>query len=178
LTHRYNAGEGDPPTKFLTYNPDHGSLLPPRVESVLGRNHLCFVVRRMVEKLDLSAFASGYEKEGRLAYHPALRVSVGLYADALEITSSRRLEQRVTPAVTDNATLAPVVEAIEQRWGEAPVQVSADSGFFEIGALQQLVERKIDAYGPDSNLGRVLNRGGGDWRRWGWRLLWRPRRPT
>lgn len=54
-----------------------------------------------------------------------------------------------------------MVAAIEQRWGEAPAQVSADSGFFEIDALQQLAERKIDAYVPDSNLGRVLNRGGG-----------------
>lgn len=320
--------------KFIPYSPDQGYLLPPTVESVLGRNHLCFFVRRMVEKLDLSAFESDYGEEGRLAYHPALMVGVWLYAYALGITSSRRLEQRVredlafrylaagaqpdhwtlnafrrrhpkalndlftqvleqarraglvrlghvaidstrvkanaspnrveseeklrrertrvrrqirrwqqacnaedpnegaglelarqegarleqqlaqipprlerlkksglkrrsvtdpdsrflkerqgftlgytvtmassedhlvveqrtTQAATDNAALAPMVEAIAQRWGEAPVQVSADSGFFAIGALQQLAERKIDAYVPDSNLGRALNRGGG-----------------
>jgi transposase len=81
--------------KFLTYSPDQGYLLPPRVESVLGRNHLCFFVRRMVEKLDLSGFESDYGEEGRLAYHPALMVSVWLYAYALGITSSRRLEQRI-----------------------------------------------------------------------------------
>jgi transposase len=81
--------------KFLTYSPDQGYLLPPRVESVLGRNHLCFFVRRMVEKLDLSGFESDYGEEGRLAYHPALMVGVWLYAYALGMTSSRRLEQRV-----------------------------------------------------------------------------------
>ncbi|MGH9439103.1 MAG: transposase [Terriglobia bacterium] len=80
--------------KFLTYSPDQGYLLPPTVASVLGRNHLCFFVRRMVEKLDLSAFESSYGEAGRLAYHPALMVGVWLYAYALGITSSRRLEQR------------------------------------------------------------------------------------
>jgi transposase len=50
------------------------------VESVLGRNHLCFFVRRVVEKLDLSVFEADYGDEGRLAYHPALMVSVWLYA--------------------------------------------------------------------------------------------------
>jgi transposase len=319
--------------KFFAYRPDQGYLLPPTVESVLGENHLCFFVRRMVEKLDLSVFESGYGEEGRRAYHPALMVSVWLYAYALGITSSRRLEQRVredlafrylaageqpdhwtlnefrrrhpkglndlftqvveqarraglvrlghvaidstrvkanasphrvesekklrrertrvrrqirkwqqacnaenpnegaglelarhecarlerqlaqipprlerlkksglkrrsvtdadsrflkerkgftlgytvtmavsedhllveqrvTQEATDSAALIPTVQAVEQRLGEVPSQVSADSGFFAIEVLQQLAERKIDAYVPDSNLGRVLNRGG------------------
>lgn len=81
--------------KFLSYSPDQGYLIPPTVESVLGGNHLCFYIRRVVEKLDLSAFESDYGEEGRRAYHPALMVSVWLYAYALGITSSRRLEQRV-----------------------------------------------------------------------------------
>jgi len=81
--------------RFLTYSPDQGYLLPPTVESVLGRKHLCFFVRRMVEKLDLSAFESSYGEEGRLAYYPALMVSVWLHAYARGIRSSRLLEQRV-----------------------------------------------------------------------------------
>jgi len=71
------------------------------------------------------------------------------------------VEQRGTQEATDNGALAPVVEAVEERCRETPKQVSADSGFFAIEALQRLAERKIDAYVPDSNLGRVLNRGGG-----------------
>jgi transposase len=320
--------------KFFPYNPDEAYLLPPSVKSVLGENHLVFFVRRMVAKLDLSAFESDYKEEGRLAYDPALMVSVWLYAYALGITSSRRIEQRVredlafrylaagmqpdhwtlnefrrrhpkalndlftqvveqarraglirlghiaidstrvkanaspnrvdsegklrreraglrrqirrwqqacnaedpnerpglelaahecarlerqlaeipprlerlkksglkkcsvtdpdsrflkerqgftlgytvtmatsedhlvveqrvTQAPTDSAALIPTVEAVERRLGETPVQVSADSGFFAIESLQRVAERKIDAYVPDSNLGRVLNRGGG-----------------
>jgi len=321
--------------KFFDYNPDQAYLLlPPSVESVLGSHHLCFYVRRIVAKLDLAAFEADYGEAGRLAYHPTLMVGVWLYAYALGMSSSRRLEQRiredlafrslaagaqpdhwtlnefrrrhakalndlftqvleqarraglvrlghvaidstrvkanaspnrveteeklrherarirqqirrwqkvcdaedpnegagvelaqrerarlerqlaeipprlerlkksglkrrsvtdpesrflkarqgftlgytatlavsedhliveqrVSQEVTDNGTLIPVVEAVEARGGEAPRQVSADSGFFARGILQALAERKLDADVPDSNLGRVLNRGGG-----------------
>src|SRR3970282_1793853 len=84
-----------PPMKFLPYNPDQVELLPPRVREVLGEGHLCFFLRRMVERLDLGAIEQAYEEEGRPGYHPALLVSVWLYAYALGITSARRLEQRI-----------------------------------------------------------------------------------
>ncbi len=70
------------------------------------------------------------------------------------------VEQRVSQEATDNGLLVPVVEAVKQRCGEAPGQVSADSGFFALDALKALEPRKIDAYVPDSNLARLLNRGG------------------
>ncbi|HET9178024.1 MAG TPA: IS1182 family transposase [Terriglobia bacterium] len=319
--------------KFFDYNPDQAYLLPPSVGDVLGSNHLCFYIRRMVGKLDLGAFEAEYGEEGRLAYHPALMVSVWLYAYALGITSSRRLEQRiredlplrylaggaqpdfwtlnefrrrhpkalndlftqvieqargaglaklgqvaidstrvkanaspnrvdteqklrgqrarirrqirrwqqackaedpneaagvilaqpecarlekqlaeiaprlerlkksglkrrsvtdpesrflkerkgftlgytatlavskdhliveqrVSQKVTDHGLLVPVVEAVRQRCGETPGQVSADSGFFVLEDLKVLAQGKIDAYVPDTNLAQVLNRGG------------------
>lgn len=320
--------------KFLPYNPDQAYLLPPRVADVLGEDHLCFFLRRVVDRLDLSALEQAYEDEGRPAYHPTLLVAVWLYAYALGITSSRRLEQRVredlafrylaagatpdfwtlnqfrrrharalndlftqvvelartaglgrlghvaidstrvaanaspnrvetmaglraeraqirrrirrwqqtcnieeaneAPGVelppeertrleerlaeipprlqqlkkagqprasrtdpdsrflrdrkgftlgytvqvavsqdhliveqrvnqeaTDNASLLPVVAAVERRCGEAPQKVSADSGFFSVKNLEALTASGIDAYVPDSNLGRELNRRGG-----------------
>lgn len=81
--------------RFLPYNPDQGYLLPPSVKDVLGEDHLCFFVHRLVERLDLSAFEEAYVEEGRPAYAPALLVKVWLYAYALGLTSSRRLEQRI-----------------------------------------------------------------------------------
>jgi len=81
--------------KFLPYNPEQAYLLPPSVPDVLGENHLCFFIHRVVERLDLSALAEDYGEEGRRAYAPALMVKVWLYAYALGVTSSRRLEQRV-----------------------------------------------------------------------------------
>src|SRR6266567_3248536 len=84
-----------PPMKFLSYSPDQIELLPPSVREVLGEGHLCFFVRRMVERLDLSAIEQAYSEEGQPGYHPALLVSVWLYAFELGVTSSRRLEQRI-----------------------------------------------------------------------------------
>jgi transposase len=326
--------------KFQVYSPDQAYLLPPSVGEVLGERHLCFFIRRAVERLDLSAFVADYDEEGRPGYHPALMVSVWLYAYALGITSSRRLEQRVredlgfrylaggaqpdfwtlnefrkrhpkalndlfTQVVemarraglgrlghlaidstrvkanaspdrvdsveklraeraklrrqirhwqqacnaedpnerpglelaekerarleqelaeiparlqqlkksglkrrsptdpesrflkerqgfvlgytvtlaasedhviveqrvsqepTDNDLLLPVVKAVQERCGESPGQVSADSGFFSVESLKTLEAEKIDVYVPDSNLARVMNRGG--------RLRLRPR---
>lgn len=81
--------------KFMDYNPDQAYLLPPNVRDVLSPAHLCFFVRGLVEKLNLSAFRDEYGTEGGPAYAPEMMVSVWLYAYALGVTSSRRLEQRI-----------------------------------------------------------------------------------
>ena len=81
--------------RFLNYNPDQAYLLPPSVKDELGEDHLCFFIHQVVERLDLREFEQGYGEEGRAAYAPALMVKVWLYAYALQVTSSRRLEQRV-----------------------------------------------------------------------------------
>jgi len=80
---------------FYDYSPEQGYLLPPNVRDVLGEEHLCFFIHRTVEKLDLSEFEQNYSEEGHPAYHPALMLKVWLYAYALGMTSSRRLEQRI-----------------------------------------------------------------------------------
>lgn len=80
---------------FYEYNPEQGYLLPPSVRDVLGKEHLCFFVHGAVEKLDLAALEASYSEEGHPAYHPALLLKVWLYAYALGVTSSRRLEQRI-----------------------------------------------------------------------------------
>jgi transposase len=81
--------------RFLPYNPDQAYLLPPSVKDLLGEEHLCFFLHRVVEQLDLSEFERAYGEEGPPAYAPALMVKVWLYAYALGLTSSRRLEQRI-----------------------------------------------------------------------------------
>jgi transposase len=81
--------------KFLDYNPDQAYLLPPSVRAVLGSGHLCFFVRRVVAKLNLEALRNEYGVEGGPAYAPEMLASVWLYAYALGVTSSRRLEQRI-----------------------------------------------------------------------------------
>src|SRR6266581_2220354 len=86
--------------KFLVYSPEQASLLPPTVREVLGGDHLCFFLSRMVKKLDLSAFEQAYSEEGQPGYHPALLVAVWLYATALGVTSSRRLRRAINDLFT------------------------------------------------------------------------------
>src|SRR3990172_300468 len=81
--------------KFFPYSPDQAYLLPPSVKDILGEEHLCFFLHRVVERLDLSGVEQDYVEEGPPAYAPGLMVKVWLYAYALGVTSSRRLEQRV-----------------------------------------------------------------------------------
>lgn len=68
--------------------------------------------------------------------------------------------QQVGQETADNASLLTMLAGVEQRCGQTPQKLSADSGFFSLQNLVALEERGIEAYVPDSNLARVLNRGG------------------
>jgi len=81
--------------RFLPYDPEQGYLLPPSVKDVLGEDHLCFFIHRVVERLDLRAMEAAYGEEGQRPYAPVMMVKVWLYAYALGITSAHRLEQRL-----------------------------------------------------------------------------------
>jgi len=67
--------------------------------------------------------------------------------------------QRVTQNATDNASLLPMVDAIERACGQSPGTVLADSGFFSLENIEEMERRRIEAYVPDSNLARELNTG-------------------
>jgi transposase len=82
-------------SRFYTYTPEQGYLLPPNVANELGEDHLCFFVRRVVRQLDLSVFAKSYSPEGGMLYAPELMLGVWLYAYATGMTSARRLSQRL-----------------------------------------------------------------------------------
>ena len=82
-------------SRFFDYAPDQAFLLPPNVKDVLGEDHLCFHVHRMVEAFEVSQFEQAYAAEGRLAYPPRMMLKVWLYAYYLGVHSTRRLEQRI-----------------------------------------------------------------------------------
>lgn len=66
----------------------------------------------------------------------------------------------MTQETADSAALLPTLEGIEQRYGEMPRRVSADSGIFALDPLRELEKQKVDAYVLDPYLAHVLNRGG------------------
>jgi transposase len=82
-------------SRFQAYVPEQGYLLPPSVEDELSAEHLCFFVRRVVKRLDLSGFTQAYSREGGTLYAPELMLSVWLYAYATGMTSARQLERRL-----------------------------------------------------------------------------------
>jgi transposase len=81
--------------RFIDYAPEQAWLLPPRISDELGEEHLACFLHEAVERLDLSRFEAAYSDEGRPAYPPELLLKVWLYAYALGVTSSRKLEQRI-----------------------------------------------------------------------------------
>ena len=81
--------------RFIDYAPEQAWLLPPRISDELGEEHLACFVHEAVERLDLRRFEAAYSEQGRPAYPPELLLKVWLYAYALGVTSSRKLEQRI-----------------------------------------------------------------------------------
>ena len=82
-------------SRFKEYSPDQAYLLPPSVRDELGKRHLCFFVREVVERLDMSVFEQSYSAEGGELYAPELMLGVWLYSYALGVTSARHVERRL-----------------------------------------------------------------------------------
>jgi transposase len=82
-------------SRFKVYSPNQAYLLPPSVRDELGKEHLCFFVRGVIERLDMNVFEQSYSSEGGELYAPQLMLGVWLYAYALGITSARQVERRL-----------------------------------------------------------------------------------
>jgi transposase len=67
------------------------------------------------------------------------------------------LAQQVTQNKTDNHSLLPLLDKVEQECGEKPEVALADSGFYCNTNVEELESRGIDGYVPDSNLAGELN---------------------
>lgn len=80
---------------FQEYSPEQAALLPLHVRDVLNERHLVFLISAVVERQDLREWEAAYSEEGQRPYHPALLLKVLLYAFALGVRGSRKIEQRV-----------------------------------------------------------------------------------
>ena len=66
--------------------------------------------------------------------------------------------QRVHQNAVDNASLTPMIRAVEQECGERPETVLADSGYFQQGQIEQAEAEGVRVYVPDQVLARALAR--------------------
>jgi transposase len=148
-------------SRFLPYNPEQAYLLPPSVKDELGADHLCFFVRTVVKRLNLSAFEDCYSEEGGALYHPALMLAVWLYAYAIGMTSARRIEQRLVEDLAFRYLAAGervdnwALSAFRRRHGKAIndvfTQVVEMAGELGLGKLGRVA---IDSTRIKANAGR------------------------
>jgi transposase len=81
---------------FKPYEPDQGHLLPPSPREWLPEGHLALFIRDVTSTLDLTPILQAYEHQddrGQPPYHPAMMVSLLLYAYCTGRPSSRKIEK-------------------------------------------------------------------------------------
>jgi len=80
---------------FKPYNPDQLSLLPPSLEELIPSNHVCRVVRDVIDKIDIDPIIKKYKGGGASSFHPKLMLKILVYGYLSNIYSSRKIEQAV-----------------------------------------------------------------------------------
>jgi transposase len=82
-------------SRFRPYNPDQLFLLPQDMKQWLPEEDLVYFIMDVVKQIDLRKIHRSYELErrGQPPYNPTMMVSLLLYAYAVGIPSSRKIEQ-------------------------------------------------------------------------------------
>ena len=85
------------PTTFRPYQPDQLVLWSPDIREWLPAGHLAHHVGDLVDALELSAFYTPYEGDGRrnAPYEPSMMVKVLIYAYATGVFSSRAIARKL-----------------------------------------------------------------------------------
>lgn len=78
--------------KFKEYSQSQTMLLPPNITDWIPKNHQCFVINEIVEKLNISCIENTYSDEGASAYDPRMLIKVIFYSYVKGIRSSRKIE--------------------------------------------------------------------------------------
>jgi hypothetical protein len=77
---------------------------------------------------------------------------LGYTADLAVSDDHLIVAQRTTQAVSDSASLLPMVDRVMETCGEWPARVSADSAFFSVENVVGLETRGIEGFVPDAHL--------------------------
>jgi len=66
-------------------------LLPPSVEDLIPKDHVCFLVEALIDRVDYSSFDVKYSGPGHPAYHPGIMLKLLVMGVLDQVRSSRRL---------------------------------------------------------------------------------------
>jgi len=141
---------------------DHDDQEPGGLEVAIGElNQALAEMPRRLERLKKSGLKklSRTDEDARFLRQRGDKFLLGYSAEIAVSDDHLIVAQRVTQNVTDNDSLQPMLDEVEQRCGAPPRQALADSGFFSIDNLNHMEQRDIDAYVPDSNMARAPNLG-------------------
>ena len=82
--------------RFIPFDPDQPLLLPPDLRDALPAGHTALLLLDLVEALDLSEVHAGIAEEqwgGKPGFDPRVMVRVWIYAYAVGLRSSRKVQQ-------------------------------------------------------------------------------------
>lgn len=162
---------------YFPYQPEQAELLPRHVRDELPKGHLCFRIHQMIEDEDLSEFDRAYSEEGQQAYNPRLMLKVWLYGFAVNVRSTRKLEQRIQEdlafrflaggARPDHKTLSEFLRRHRERVEEFFVQVLSScrkAGMARLGRVA-IDSTRIKANASPDRLLAVDRKQVGRWRK-------------
>ena len=70
---------------------DQQLLLPPNIRDLIPRNHICHLVDKIIQKMDLTDIEKNYEGAGHPAYHPKIILKLLILGQIDDIRSSRKI---------------------------------------------------------------------------------------
>jgi len=88
--------------RFIPFDPDQPLLLPPDLREALPAGHTALLLLDLVEELDLSEVFAGVAEEqwgGKPGFDPRVMVRVWIYAYAMGLRSSRKVQQALVENV-------------------------------------------------------------------------------
>ncbi len=127
---------------------DRDDQEPGGLEVAIGElNKALAEMPRRMERLQKSGLKklSRTDEDARFLRQRGDKFVLGYSAEITVSDDHLIVAQRVTQNVTDNGSLAPMIDQAEQRCGALPGAALADSGFFSIDNLEQMEQRNIDA---------------------------------
>lgn len=68
-------------------------LLPPNIQDMIPKDHICFLVEDVIDKLDFSSFDIKYSGAGHPAYHPRINCKILIQSMLDRVRSSRAISR-------------------------------------------------------------------------------------
>jgi transposase len=70
---------------------DQQLLLPPNIRDLVPKNHICHLVDKIIQNMDLTDIEKRYEGAGHPAYHPKIILKLLILGQIDGIRSSRKI---------------------------------------------------------------------------------------